>query len=130
MAVFAEAFAEPQTYLGLPPSVGYVRGLLEDETFIALAVVAEGEVLGGLVAYELRKFEQERSEIYIYDLAVRVDHRRKGVATTLIEELRAIARSRGAWVIFVQADRGDTPAIKLYESFGARERVYHFDIPV
>jgi aminoglycoside 3-N-acetyltransferase I len=130
MAVFAAVFEEPETYLGSPPSADYVRALLEHETFIALAAIEDDEVIGGLVAYELRKFEQERSEIYIYDLGVRERHRRKGVATALIEELRAIARSRQAWVIFVQADRGDTAAINLYESLGAPESVYQFDIPV
>jgi aminoglycoside 3-N-acetyltransferase I len=56
----------------------------------------EGTVVGGLAAYELKKFEQERSEIYIYDLAVREEHRRQGIATALIGELKAIARRRGA----------------------------------
>jgi aminoglycoside 3-N-acetyltransferase I len=31
-------------------------------------------------------------------------------------------------VIFVQADRGDDPAIKLYEGLGIREDVHHFDL--
>jgi aminoglycoside 3-N-acetyltransferase I len=30
--------------------------------------------------------------------------------------------------MFVQADRGDAPAIALYESLGTREEVLHFDI--
>jgi len=41
-----------------------------------------------LAAYELRKFEQERSEVYIYDLAVASAHRREGIATALIERLK------------------------------------------
>ena len=130
MEVFAAAFAEPETYLGSPPSDDYVRRLLHDDSFIPLVASVGPAVVGGLVAYELRKFEQERSELYIYDLAVDEAHRRRGVATRLIEELKIIARARGAWVIFVQADPGDDPAIKLYESLGARESVYHFDIPV
>jgi aminoglycoside 3-N-acetyltransferase I len=130
MAVFAEAFDDRDTYLGSAPSDEYVRRLLQQDTFIVLVATAGGEVVGGLAAYELRKFEQERSEIYIYDLAVKEAHRRKGVATRLIEGLRSVARERGAWVIFVQADRGDDPAIRLYESLGSRESVYHFDIPV
>ena len=76
------------------------------------------------------KFEQERKEIYIYDLAVGKDHRRKGLATGLIQNLRKVTRERGAYVIFVQADPGDTPAIKLYESLGTREDVHHFDIKI
>jgi len=31
--------------------------------------------------------------------------------------------------MYVQADKGDAPAIKLYESLGTREDVHHFDIP-
>lgn len=33
-------------------------------------------------------------------------------------------------MIYVQADRGDDPAIALYDKLGAREGVLHFDIPV
>jgi aminoglycoside 3-N-acetyltransferase I len=50
--------------------------------------------------------------------------------TALIRELQQIARARGAYVIFVQADHGDDPAIALYTKLGAREDVLHFDIPV
>ena len=81
-----------------------------------------------MAAYVLQKFEQQRSEIYIYDLAVDEPYRRQGIATGLINKLREIARERGAWVIYVQADYGDDPAIKLYESLGTREDVLHFDI--
>jgi ribosomal protein S18 acetylase RimI-like enzyme len=86
--------------------------------------------LGGLVAYELDKLERARREFYIYDLAVAAEYRRQGIATALIEHLREIASQRGAGVIYVQADRGDSPAISLYEKFGSREEVLHFDIAV
>jgi aminoglycoside 3-N-acetyltransferase I len=75
-------------------------------------------------------FEQQRSEIYIYDLAVASAHRREGIATALIKELERIAVSRAAYVIFVEADIVDTPAIALYSKLGTRESVLHFDITV
>ncbi|MEH1829598.1 MAG: hypothetical protein V7L22_30390 [Nostoc sp.] len=56
----------------------YLRQLLDSDYFIAIAALKEGEVVGGLTAYELKKFEQERSEIYIYDLVVRF-HDESGV---------------------------------------------------
>jgi aminoglycoside 3-N-acetyltransferase I len=93
-----------------------------------LTALSGEEVVGGLVAYQLDKFEQERSEIYIYDLAVVEAWRRKGIATALIERLRRIARERGAWVVFVQGDYGDDPALALYGKLGTREEVLHFDI--
>jgi aminoglycoside 3-N-acetyltransferase I len=88
------------------------------------------EVVGGLAAYELDKFEQDRREIYLYDLAVLEGHRRKGIATGMIGALRKIAAERNAYVIFVQADLGDRPAIALYESLGTKETAHHFEIDV
>jgi aminoglycoside 3-N-acetyltransferase I len=130
LRVFGEAFAEPQTYQGAVPRDAYLESFLRLPQTIALVAQEGEEVVGGLVAYELVKFEQERREIYIYDLAVGEGHRRRGVATGLIRELQRIGRARGAWVIYVQADPGDEPALRLYESLGTREDVYHFDIPV
>jgi aminoglycoside 3-N-acetyltransferase I len=130
LAVFGEAFGEPSTYQGAVPSDAYLRTLLSKSHVIALVALDEGRVVGGLVAYVLEKFERERSEVYIYDLAVAEPHRRKGIATQLIQLLRRIAHERGAYVVFVQADRGDEPAIRLYESLGTGESVLHFDIAV
>ena len=128
--LFGEAFGDPETYGGAPPSDAYLRDLLGKDHVIALAAaLAGGAVVGGLVAYELDKFERVRREIYIYDLAVSEPHRRRGIATALIERLQAIAAKRQAWVVFVQADYRDDPAVALYEKFGAREDVLHFDIP-
>ncbi len=130
LTLFGDAFEEPETYGKKRPSATYLDKLLAGETFIALVAVKGDEVVGALAAYELRKFEQERSEIYIYDLAVSVAHRRIGIATRLIEELRVIAKDRGAYVVYVQADLVDAPAIALYTKLGTREDVLHFDISV
>ncbi len=132
LTMFGEAFNDVNTYNGNRPGTDYLRQLLAGDSFIALAAIKNGDVVGGIAAYELRKFEQERSEIYIYDLAVAAAHRREGIATALIEETKRIAAGRGAWVIFVQADTGveDEPAIALYTKLGVREDVLHFDIAV
>ena len=129
-ALFATTFADPESYAKSPPSDHYLESLLSKEHVIALVATANEEVIGALVGYQLDKFEQARSEIYIYDLAVDEAHRRRGVATALIEHLRKIAAEHGVWVIYVQADYVDPPAIALYEKLGVREEVLHFDIPI
>lgn len=126
--MFGEAFGELEIYQANPPSDSYLERVLADPKFVALAAVDDNTVVGGLAAYELVKFEMERSEFYIYDLAVREDRRREGIATALIDELKSIAVAAGAWVIFVQADYGDDPAIALYSKLGRREDVMHYDI--
>ena len=130
LATFGEAFDEVETYRGAPPRDAYLERLLGRDDLFVLAAAQESEVIGGLVAYELQKLERECSEIYIYDLAVAAAHRRRGVATALILELERIAAARGAYVIFVQADLGDKPAIALYTKMGTREDVLHFDIEI
>jgi aminoglycoside 3-N-acetyltransferase I len=50
--------------------------LLAKPHVIPLVAVEGGAVIGALVAYELEKLEQARSEIYIYDLAVDESYRR------------------------------------------------------
>ena len=120
LRVFGEAFGETETYQHSVPSDDYLARLLGKPHFIAVVAMAGDEVVGGLAAYELDKFEQDRREIYIYDLAVAERHRRRGVATALIGELRTIASQRDVYVIFVQADPQDGPAIALYESLGTK----------
>jgi aminoglycoside 3-N-acetyltransferase I len=126
--MFGEAFEDPDSYAAAPPSQAYLESLLAKEHIVGLVGLVGEEVVGGLIAYEFDKFEQERREIYIYDLAVAEAYRRRGVATALIRRLQAIAKERGAWVVYVQADHGDEPAIALYEKLGVREEVLHFDL--
>lgn len=129
-ALFGAVFEDPANYAANPPDDAYAAGLLERRDTILLIAEAEGKVIGALAGYVLPKFEQARSEVYIYDLAVAEDWRRQGVATALIEETRRIARAIGAWVIYVQADTApeDEPARALYGKLGTREEVLHFDI--
>ncbi len=128
LGVFGEAFDEVATYTADQPDDDYIADLLAGDNFIALVALLGEAVIGGLAAYELKKFEQVRSEVYIYDLAVAAEHRRRGTATALIERLKLIAAKRGADVIFVQADLDDPPAVALYSKLGKREDVLHFDI--
>ena len=130
LRVFGDAFDDVATYQGAVPQDDYLQSLLAKPHFIVVAALQGNDLAGGLAAYELDKFERHRREIYIYDLAVAKEHRRKGVATGLIGALKCIAKERQVYVIFVQADRSDIAAIALYESLGTKEDVHHFDIIV
>ena len=128
LSMFGKAFGEMATYTEKQPDDGYLEQLLASSTFLAVGAFVHEQVIGGIAAYVLPKFEQARFEVYIYDLAVDEEHRRQGVATALISQLRQVASERGAYVIFVQTDLEDEPAISLYTKLGVREDVLHFDI--
>lgn len=131
LRLFGDVFEDPDSYHAHVPSDAYLHERLADGGFFAVVAVQDGAIIGGLAAYELKKFEQQRSEIYIYDLAVDATHRRRGVATALIRKLGEAARAQGAYVMFVQADIGeeDAAANALYSKL-AVERITanHYDI--
>lgn len=130
MDVFAAAFDDQENYASKKPSVGYIGKLLDNPHNIVLVAIDNDVVIAGLIAYELQKFEQERSELYVFDLAVSHSHRRQGVATGLISLLKEIGQSRNATSIFVQADNEDTPALALYQklSTAMHTDVTHFEL--
>lgn len=128
LGMFGTAFDDIATYTAKQPNDVYLNRLLSKQDFIAIAAINEERVVGGLAAYVLTKFEQPRSEIYIYDLAVEERSRRQGIATALIRALQVEAKAQGAYVVFVQADYEDEPAVALYTKLGVREDVLHFDI--
>ena len=128
LTMFGHAFDEIDTYTKQQPSDDYLASLLSNNMFIALAAFDGSAIIGGIAAYVLPKFEQPRCEIYIYDLAVAEPHRRRGIATELIRSLQRLGRDIGAYVIYVQADYVDEPAVALYTKLGIREDVLHFDI--
>jgi len=80
LAVFGHAFEDEQTYCARQPDDDYLCRLLAGDSFVAVVAEQDGVVVGGLAAYELKKFEQARSELYIYDLAVMEHCRRCGSA--------------------------------------------------
>lgn len=130
MDVFGEVFEDWEIYGVCCLELMYWCLLLGGDLFIVLVVLDGDWVVGGLVVYELKKFEQWCSEIYIYDLVVVELYCWWGIVIVLIEVLKKIGCECGVWVIFVQVDYGDDLVIVLYIRLGVCEDVLYFDIEV
>ncbi len=96
----------------------YVTNLLARNDIHVIVADVDSDVVGGLLAYELPMFKQETSEMYLFELGVKKTHRRKGVATALIDALKEICREKKIGVMFLEAWADNTPALKLYERTG------------
>jgi len=96
----------------------YLDQLLGRRDFWAFAALLGGDVVGGLTAHTLPMTRTETSELFIYDIAVHVDHQRKGIGTELVSALRASAAAVGIHDIFVPADNDDTHALDFYRRLG------------
>ncbi len=92
LGLFSDAFDDPESYLKRQPSEAYLTRLLASDTFIAVAAFVAGQVVGGLAGFVLPRFEQERSELCIYDLAIAEDSSRQGISTELIETIKITAQ--------------------------------------
>lgn len=110
----AEVFAEDSEDLG----DSWIDALLTKDDFWALAALEGDDVVGGLTAHTLPMTRAPGSEVFIYDIAVRTEHQRKGVGRALVEELRALAAARGIDDVFVAADNEDVHALDFYRALG------------
>ncbi len=130
--LFSDVSHTPKNYAGECPSDRYLQDLLGGDSFIALVALKDNQVVGGLAAYDLKMFEQERHQIYIHDFAVACSHRRNGIATRLLDALKQLAVDRGASAILGRAETGpdDEAAISLYTKLGDWASVLQFDISV
>src|SRR3954447_1133995 len=114
--VIADVFEETSASL----SDDYIDRLLASPNFWALAAVVEGSVIGGLTAHTLPMTSSERSEVFIFDIAVAIDHQRHGVGRRLVSTLIDEAAAIGIDVVFVPADDEDTHALEFYRALGGR----------
>lgn len=106
------------------------RGLFESEleSDISRTILARGtEGLKGPVAYVCRWLVAD--EMQILNLAVHVDHRRRGIARRLMEMVLEEGRRTGVAGVTLEVRDGNLEAVKLYESLGfaqvGRRRDYY-----
>jgi len=113
-ALMADVFGEGRGELG----DGYLDRLLSREEFWAMAAFVDGQPVGGVTAHTLPMTREEALELFIYDIAVREDHQRKGVGRRLVAALREAAATAGITDVFVPADDDDTHALDFYRALG------------
>lgn len=96
----------------------YLDQLLACEAFWAIAAFDGDQIIGGVTAHTLPMTRTEVSEVFIYDIAVRIDHQRKGVGRQLVQNLQDMAAASGIRVLFVSADNDDLHALDFYRALG------------
>ena len=108
-------------------SEAHLFELLSSRHFVALAAFYENEIAGGLTAYELPMYSSDRSEIFLYDLAIKPDYQRRGIGKHLIHHLKDYCLANGIDEFFVMAHEEDIHAVEFYRSTGGKsEKVVNF----
>jgi aminoglycoside 3-N-acetyltransferase I len=123
----AEIFAEESA----PLNDRYIERLLRREEFWAVTALADGIVVGGIIAHELPMTRSESSELFVYDIAVRPNCQRRGIGRRLFSVLCEEASKAGIQDVFVSADDDDVHALDFYRNLGGvASPVTMFDFPL
>jgi ribosomal protein S18 acetylase RimI-like enzyme len=59
------------------------------------------------------------TEMFLYELAVHPDHRRRGIGRALVGALAELARDRGCYGMWVLTDAENAAALAAYRAAGA-----------
>lgn len=109
------------------PAAHHLQSLLENSQLIFYVALGGDAVAGGLTAYVLPSVYSATGDVYLYDLAVKRTHQRKGIGRQLLIELKNYCKQQGYREIFVQADVEDQYALDFYQATGGQpERVIHY----
>lgn len=95
----------------------HVELLADERTFFLVAFDGDAPV-GFVLAHELPRRHAPRAKLFVYELGVEETHRRRGIATRLLQELRRLGRAGGIETAFVLTNASNAPAMALYESAG------------
>lgn len=109
----------------------YLKKFLGKPGFVAIVIIHENKIAGGLTAYELPMYYSEYSEMYLYDIGVKPEFQRKGFGKKLIFALKEYCKKNKIREFFVEANEEDKYAVDFYRLAGGKpERVIHFNFPV
>jgi ribosomal-protein-alanine N-acetyltransferase len=107
-----EVMVIERTSFRFPWSLGFFR----QEFQVACARSILAEIDGQIVGYVL--FWLLPGAIDVHNIAVHVDHRRRGIARLLLGKVLTEARAQSAVRVMLEVRRSNLPAQKLYESVG------------
>lgn len=94
---------------------------LSSDSHWLLAAEMDGEYVGYLSAVRIHKADGRMAVLYVDELMVLSEFRRRGVATALWKELHRLADEVRAWRIRVAVDPGNDGARQFYRSVGLQE---------
>ena len=131
-------FSDDLRALGIPAessfsAEAYLRdGFGPDPAFSGLVADTGTELLGYLLYHMGYEVEDAARILYVIDLYVRRDARRRGLGHALMEEAADVCRKQGGSRVCWSVYASNARALRFYEGLGARytedERFMHLDL--
>jgi aminoglycoside 3-N-acetyltransferase I len=119
-AVDAAAVAAAADLFDTPPQDAATARFLSSPDHHLLLAYDDGRPVGMISGVETTH-PDKGTEMFLYELGVDEDARRRGVATALVNALAALARDRGCHGMWVAVDTDNVAALATYRRAGAHE---------
>lgn len=100
-------------------AAGHAAAFLANTANCLLVAEAAGELAGFVVAYRLDRLDRSAAQLFVYEIDVAPEFRRRGVGTRLMQQIGQLVEDEGLMEAFVVTDRGNVPAHRLYSRTGA-----------
>ena len=105
---------------GHDASKEHMRQLLaRDENYLYIASV-DAQPVGFLLAYRFPRVDRDQDMIYLYEITVLLEQRRRGIGSRMIQALKEECRSSNVMEVWVGTEADNAAARALYESTGAK----------
>ena len=95
-----------------------MRVFLSDDRNYLIAAYADETPIGFLLGYQLARVDGPASMMFLYEMGVHEQYRRRGIGRALVEELKRLAKENGCIKMFVGTNTSNEPAMALYRSAG------------
>ena len=106
-----------------------VAAFLAEPSHLMLIAVDAGRVVGQIAAI-IHRHPDRVSELYVDNLGVAPQHRRRGIARRLLDDICALGRGLGCGDAWVGTEVDNLPARGLYARYAEAETfvLYEFDL--
>ena len=106
------------------PRPDAIRRFFAEPTHHLFIAYSDREPVGFVSGVEMTH-PDKGTEMFLYELAVSEDHRKRGIGTALVTALRELAQENGCYDMWVLTDDANEPALKTYRKSGSSESSAH-----
>lgn len=91
-----------------------------NENNYLLGFIEDNKVVGILLAYILERCDGRNNMVYVHEVNVLKEYRKRGIGKKLINELKKVCEEKEYMKIFLITNNSNSPAVALYESTGGK----------
>jgi ribosomal protein S18 acetylase RimI-like enzyme len=101
-----------------PPTAEWAGKFLASEGHHLLVALGDDSRPIGFISGVETTHPDKGTEMFLYELSVHEDERKRGVGRALVEALAELARARGCYGMWVGTEPGNAAALATYRSAG------------